>query len=70
MLAVTDHAERLAGGWGGTVLRTGGTVRSCRAAVAAGDHGARPFVALLESDLAFVRRNRDALEQRNHTVHT
>ncbi len=27
MVAVTDHAERLAGGWGGTVLRTGGTVR-------------------------------------------
>lgn len=47
MVAVTDHAERLAG-----------------------DHGARPFVALLESDLEFVQRNCDALDQRNHTVHT
>lgn len=27
MVAVKDRTERLAGGWGGTVLRTGGTVR-------------------------------------------
>ncbi|KAB7751135.1 phosphotransferase [Mycolicibacterium mucogenicum] len=43
--------------------RIGEAVRSCRAAVDAGDHGARPFVALLERDLEFVRRHRCALEQ-------
>ena len=40
------------------------------AAAEAGNDGARPFVALLEGDLEFVRRNRDALDHRNHTVHT
>ena len=43
--------------------RIGEAVRSCRAAVDAGDRGARPFVALLEGDLEFVRRHRNALER-------
>ncbi|GAA2426819.1 phosphotransferase [Mycolicibacterium llatzerense] len=52
------------------IARISAAVRSCRAAAEAGNDGARPFVALLEGDLEFVRRNRDALDHRNHTVHT
>lgn len=47
------------------IERISEAVRSCRAAVQAGDDGARPFVALLEDDLDFVRQNRCALERPN-----
>ncbi|MUL49008.1 phosphotransferase [Mycobacterium sp. CBMA293] len=47
----------------------GAAVRSCRVAVQAGDHGARPFVALLARDLEFACQHRSALEQRNHAMH-
>jgi hypothetical protein len=47
------------------IARINEAVRPFHAAVHAGDHGARPFVALLEGDLEFIRRNRGALEQSN-----
>ena len=47
------------------IARINEAVRPFHAAVHAGDHGARPFVALLEGDLEFIRRNRRALEQSN-----
>jgi hypothetical protein len=45
------------------IARINVAVRPFDAAVQAGDHGARPFVELLEGDLEFIRRNRGALEQ-------